>query len=155
MARRDAAFGLFSDAQAITALAQASSNVMDLTDFNHQIGQAVKVPILAMQVHTTFTAPMTVFTARLQGAVSDAGPWVPLNIILELIPIALMLEGNQLCYMPLPAVGVDIGGPLGPAVQGQTPSSLSFSPLCRFIRWYYTADAIPTDGAIDAWLDIQ
>jgi hypothetical protein len=154
---RDAGFGLFSAAQVISALSSASTNLMDFADVNHQIGQAVKSYNIAVKVNTSFTGTLTTLSIYFQDCDTATGTFANTNIALVNIPKASLLAGNLLLYIQVPVTGGPgrIGGPLAPAVLGEQPDSLSFSPLKRFCQLLYVVDAIPTAGALDAWIDIQ
>jgi hypothetical protein len=157
MAIRDAGT-MFSQAQAITALSQVSSFWIDFFDPAHQIGQAVKPPLLHVGVNTTFTgAAFNFLTLAFQDAGQAAGSTGP-NAIpgvfetvfsLPPIPKAALVAGTDLLIIPVPMTG----GVIGITQQGTRPDSFSGSPLQRYIQFLYTVDGIPATGAIDAWLE--
>lgn len=157
MARRDAG-DMFSQAQAITAVSQASSFYVDFFDPAHQIGQMVKVPFLHVRVHDTFTGPLTIFNLYFQDAAQAAGSTGPnaipgvfenTSVSLLNIPLASLVAGTDLLMVAVPITG----GLLGIAQAGTQPDTLSDSPLQRFAQFLWTCDAVPGAGSIDAWMD--
>lgn len=158
MARRDAGC-IYSDGQAITALSQPSTNVVDFSDPSHQIAQAFKVPKLHVKVRQTFTGGgmtvLNIFWQDAPQAVGSTGPnavagtFENTGITLLSIPIAALFAGNDLLMVDIP----NTGGVLGLTQVPFQPDSLSDSPVQRFSRFLYTVDAIPVTGSLDAWLD--
>jgi hypothetical protein len=157
MARRDAGT-IWSQAQSITALSQASTNYIDFFDPAHQIGQMTKVPYLHVRVNLTFTGLITALNIYFQDAQQAAGsvgpnaiPGVFENTAIQFlnIPKASLVAGNDLIMIPIPITG----GLYGLNQASVQPNTLSDSPLQRFTQFLYTCDAIPTVGALDAWID--
>ncbi len=158
MARRDAG-DMFSQAQAITALSQASTFYVDMFDPSHQIGQAVKPPFLHVKVNQTFTgANMNVLNIYFQDAQQAAGSVGPnaipgtfenTGISIINIPKAALVAGTDLILIPFPMSG----GVYGIQQTSVQPDTLSDSPVQRFVQFLYTVDGIPGTGSIDAWLD--
>ena len=150
---------IFSSAQVISALAQASTNQIDLADINQQIGQAVSSPRVRIRVNTTFSGGgMTVLSFYLQDAApatltgTTPGAFANMAVQLTNIPIASLVAGNDLLdvYMPI------TGGLAGIALTTPNqPDTLADSPMRRFIQLYYVVDAIPVTGALDAWLEVN
>jgi hypothetical protein len=158
MARRDAGT-MYSQGQAITASSQASTFYIDFFDQSHQIGQAVKVPMLHVKVNQTFTGAnmnfLSIFFQDAQAAAGQTGPnatpgTFELTAIQILnIPKATLFAGNDILLVQVP----NTGGLIGLASQPFQPDTLSDSPLLRFTQFLYTVDGIPATGSIDAWLD--
>lgn len=157
MARRDAGT-MFSQAQAITALSQVSSFWVDFFDTSHQIGQAVKKPMLHVRVNQGFTGPLTVLNIYFQDAQQAAGSTGPnavpgtfenTSVSILSIPKAALFAGTDLLLVDIP----NSGGLYGITALNTQPDTLSDSPLQRYGQFLYTCDAIPTTGSIDAWLD--
>lgn len=150
---------IFSEAQAILALAQASTNQIDFADINNQIGQAVNSPRVRIRVNTTFSGGgMTVLSFFLQDAApltptgTTPGAFANMAIQLANIPIASLVAGNDLLDVYIPITG----GLAGIALMNpRQPDTLSLSPIRRFLQLYYTVDAIPVTGALDAWLEVN
>jgi hypothetical protein len=150
---------MFSQAQVISALSQASAYYIDFFDPAHQIGQAVKVPYLHVRVHDTFTGGITGLSIFFQDAMQAAGSTGPnatpgtfenTNVAVLAIPKALLVAGADLLMIPVPMTG----GQYGIQQASTQPDSLSDSPLQRFVQFLYTCDVIPTAGSLDAWLDV-
>jgi len=158
MARRDAGT-ILSQAQAITALSQASTNYIDFFDPAHQIGQAVKAPYLHVAVNVTFTgAAFNFLSIYFQDAPQAAGSTGPnaipgtfenTAVAIANIPKASLVGGVDLLFIQFPITG----GVLGITQIGVQPDTLSGSPVQRYGQFLYVVDGIPATGSIDAWLD--
>ncbi len=138
---------IFSSAQAITAAAQ-STNVIDLADPNHQIGWAVKQPILRVRINTTFSGSLTSMTFALQDSAASASSFTDTEIKIFSVAKAKLVAGTDILNIPIPVTGgaAQIGS-------GQYPNQ---SPLRRFIAVQYTPNGgNAAAGKVDAWLDTE
>lgn len=137
----------FSNAQAITAAAQ-STNVVDLADANHQIGWAVKQPLLRVRINTTFSGSLTSLTFALQDSAASGSGFADTEIKILSVAKAKLTAGTDILNVPLPVTG----GP-GQIGSGQYPNA---SPLRRFIAVQYTPNGgNAAAGKVDAWLDVE
>jgi len=140
-----------SNNQAVTTTA-ASTNVLDLGDVGHQIGQSFKIPRLRVMVTTTFagTTTATSMSVALQDSLTAGGSFADTEIKALSIPVASLVAGAVLLDVPVPRSGMAAW----PNLYGSPFPAVS---LRRFIQFYYTRNGSGswTAGKIMAWLDME
>lgn len=136
----------FSEAQALTTTA-ASTNILDLTDLLHQIGQAAKHIKVRVDVHTTFAGSMTSANFALQSGPTATTLYdTPLKI--SNVLKAALVAGVTVLRANLPETGdaANVGNAAGFPPPGP-------SPLRRFLGMNYTINGGACTGAVDAFLE--
>lgn len=143
---RDAQW-VMSDAQAITGSA-ASTNTIDLTDANHQIGQAAHSLRYRVQVAAAPAGSATSVDFALQDS-ADNSSFADTLLKLSSVAVAKLTAGTMVIDAPLPATGGagQIGGELGDPPPGP-------SPLRRYVQTYYTLNGGAATGfEVNAWVE--
>lgn len=140
----------FSANQAITASA-ASTKSLDLTDANHQIGQAAhKLKLKVMVGSAHFSGSMTSMDVALQDS-ADNTTFADTNIKVSGIAKAKLLEGVLLLDVVLPSTG---GAAQVANLVGSPPPGPS--PLRRYIQVYYTLNGgAASAGKVYAFIDVN
>ena len=139
---------ILSDAQSILSTGQ-STNVLDLTDALHQIGQAAHPIRLRVAVADGASGSATSINVALQDCDTAGGSYADTSIKVSTILKAKLVTGALLLDVTLPATG-------GP---GQIANSLGAeppgpSPLRRFIAMEYTLTGGKYDKLkLNAWIE--